>query len=121
MNNFVCEICECNSMKKVNDTTYACECCGVQYDYAENANSSSYFESQPVAGEKKAERWLRYCGIMGLVPYTFILGIVTPFLINKAKAENGGVLSKKAKRYVIFGLVGFAFWVGALVLMFCSI
>ena len=54
---------------------------------------------------------------MGLTPYTFILGIVTVFLISKAKKENDGILSKRAKRDVVLGVGGFVLWVGLFILM----
>lgn len=70
---------------------------------------------------KSTEDWIHYCGIMGLTPYTFILGIVTVFLIGKAKKENDGILSKRAKRDVIFGVGGFVLWFGLFILMFSMI
>ncbi len=121
MNHFICEICGNTEMKKIDDTTFECQNCGVQYDSIELEKEKPIFEKQPPSGEKKAEKWLRYCGIMGLTPYTFILGIGTAFLIGKAKRENGGVLSKKAKRYVVFGVGGFTFWMGAFILFLSMI
>lgn len=90
-------------------------------EYAQNGNVENekinlVKENKPKKG-KSTEDWIHYCGIMGLTPYTFILGIVTVFLISKAKKENDGILSKRAKRDVVLGVSGFVLWVGLFILM----
>ncbi|MBR5569756.1 MAG: TFIIB-type zinc finger domain-containing protein [Oscillospiraceae bacterium] len=68
-----------------------------------------------------AEGKMRACGIMGLTPYTFICGIFALCFVGKAKEENGGSLSKKAKRYLLMGVIGFFVWFLAFAILFASI
>ena len=70
---------------------------------------------------KPAEYWIRMFGIFGVIPYTFIAGIFALCFANKAKEENGGTLSKKAKRYLMMGVIGFCVWLLLFVVMFASI
>ena len=51
----------------------------------------------------------------------FIAGIFALCFANKAKEENGGTLSKKAKRYLMMGVIGFCVWLLLFVVMFASI
>lgn len=70
---------------------------------------------------KPAEYWIRMFGIFGVIPYTFIAGIFALCFVNKAKEENGGTLSKKAKRYLMMGVIGFFVWLLLFVILFVSI
>ena len=62
-----------------------------------------------------AEHSIKMLGIFGLLPFSWVAGLFVPFFIGRAKNENGGALSKKAKGWAIAGLAGFAFWTVAIV------
>lgn len=68
-----------------------------------------------------AEGKMRFCGIMGLTPWTFICGIFALCFVGKAKEENGGSLSEKAKRYLVMGVAGFCLWILLFIILFSSI
>ena len=72
------------------------------------------------ASQVGAEEKMRFCGIMGLTPYTFIIGIFALCFMGKAKEENGGSLSKKAKQWLIMGIAGFSFWILMYIILFSS-
>lgn len=68
-----------------------------------------------------AEGKMRFCGILGLIPNVFIVGIFALCFVGKAKEENGGSLSKKAKQYLTMGVAGFCVWLLLYIIMFASI
>ncbi len=68
-----------------------------------------------------AESRIRLCGILGFLPSTFFAGIFSLCFLNQAKKENGGVLSKRAKRWLMLGVGGFFFWIIGFVLTFALI
>lgn len=68
-----------------------------------------------------AEDAICFCGRMSVTPYTFFIGIFALCFVGKAKKENGGSLSKKAKRYLVMGVVGFCLWILLYIIIFFSI
>lgn len=73
---------------------------GIKTDILTNKHNLSHAESK-----------MRLFGILGLTPYTFIAGIFVLCFIKKAKEENGGKLSKKAKRWLTIGVSSFFVWI----------
>lgn len=71
--------------------------------------------------EGGAEAKIKFCGTMGLTPFTFFVGICALCFKKKAEEENGGSLSKRATGWLITGVVGFFFWLFVYMLMFSSI
>lgn len=78
-------------------------------------------QESPQNTTKPAEYWIRIFGIFGVTPYTFIVGIFALCFVNKAKEENGGTLSNKAKRYLMMGVIGFCAWFLLFVILFAFI
>lgn len=78
-------------------------------------------QESPQNTTKPAEYWIRMFGSFGLFPCTFIAGIFALCFVNKAKEENGGTLSKEAKRYLMIGVIGFCAWILLFVILFASI
>lgn len=70
--------------------------------------------------KKSAEDYIYMFGIFALTPYTFIGGILSLFFVNKAKTENGGELSKRAKRWLIISIVGFSAWMLFFIILFAA-
>lgn len=68
-----------------------------------------------------AEDRIKTFGIMGLTPYTFIMGPFALCFVSRAKMQNGGVLSKKAKTFLCCGVIGAIVWIILFIAIFSSI
>lgn len=58
----------------------------------------------------EAEESMRMWAIFGLTPFTCIVGFFVLFSLKDAKAENNGMLSPRARKYLWMGMGGFVGW-----------
>lgn len=58
----------------------------------------------------KCEKEMRVFGVLGLIPFTCILGLINLCFIKRARKEHGGKMSENAKYYLKMGLFGFGGW-----------
>lgn len=73
-------------------------------------------KAEVVSTQKRtAEKWARFFGIMGIFPFSFFLGIIPVFLLNKIKEENQGVLPKSSRNDLVLGVCGFCLWLVPLI------
>ena len=99
------------------------ECSGMGLSEAQLAIGKLMDEKGISIQKKKAsaESKMSFCAGMALTPWTFIAGIFVLCFMNKAKEENGGTLSQKAKKYLIMGIAGFCVWILFFIILFASI
>ncbi len=65
----------------------------------------------------EAEERMNVWAIFGLIPFTFYVGFIVLFAVKDAKAENNGMLSPRARKYLWMGMGGFVGWTFLLVIL----
>lgn len=79
---------------------------------------SEYKETKTTEEHISAENYMAFFAHFGIVPIFAWMGIFVLFFRGKAKKQNGGNLSKKAKKYLKMGIIEFSILIVILLIIF---